>query len=143
VIATGAAPEPQAAQDAQPTAPTAGADNPPASPAPLPSGVTDRTRRDILELRAFLLDQVEPAQGERVQSSSLYLIYTTWKNDTSRRGFQPGEEPMTIVQFGKLLSKPIGLNKQKIEGRQYYLNIRLRHPAQGRKDVEQARPAVA
>jgi hypothetical protein len=143
MVATGAAPTPQAAQVAQPPAPTAGANNPPASPAPLPPGVTDRTRRDILELRAFLLDQVEPSQGERVQSASLYLIYTTWKKDTSRRGFKPGEEPMTIVQFGKLLSLPIGLQKKKIEGRQYYLNIRLRHPAQGRKGVGQARAAAA
>jgi hypothetical protein len=143
VVATGAVPTPQTAQVVQPTAPTTGATNPPASPAPLPLGVTDRTRRDILELRAFLLDQVEPAHGDRVQSASLYLIYTTWKKDASRRGFKPGEEPMTIVQFGKLLSKPIGLTKQKIEGRQYYLNIRLRHPAQGRKGVGQARSAAA
>lgn len=140
---TGAPAAPAPAQIAEPPAPTSGATNPPAPPAPVPPGVTDRTRRDILELRAFLLDQVEPAQGERVQSSSLYLIYTTWKKDASRRGYKPGEEPMTIVQFGKLLSKPIGLKKAKCEGRQYYLNIRLRHPAQGRKGVGQARSVAA
>jgi hypothetical protein len=128
---------------AQSPAPTTGANNPPALPAPVPPGVTDRTRRDILELRAFLLDQVEPAQGERVQSSSLYFIYTTWKKDTSRRGFMPGEEPMHIVQFGKLLSKPIGLNKRKIVGCWHYLDIRLRHPAQGRKGVGHARAVTA
>jgi hypothetical protein len=60
-----------------------------------------------------------------------------------RHCYKPGEEPMTIVQFGKLLSKPIGLQKAKCEGPQYYLNIRLRHPAQGRKGVGQARAATA
>jgi hypothetical protein len=38
--ATGAAPTPQAAQVSEPTAPPTGANNPPASPAPLPPGVS-------------------------------------------------------------------------------------------------------
>jgi hypothetical protein len=40
---------------------------------------------------------------------------------------------MSLSQFGKLLSHPVGLEKRKIEGKQYYMNVRLRHPAQGRK----------
>ena len=140
---SGAATAPQPAQTAQSPALTTGANNPPAPPAPVPPGVTDRTRRDILELRAFLAEQIDEAQGERVQSTSLYLIYTTWKNDTSRRAQKPGEAAMTLVQFGKLLSKPIGLKKAKCEGRQYYLNIRLRHPAQGRMGAKQARVTTA
>jgi hypothetical protein len=137
--ARGAAPPARPAQVTQATASVSGASNLPALPAPVPPGVTDRTRRDILELRAFLDAETEPANGERIQSASFYLHYTAWKNDTSRRGYRPGEEPMHITQFGKLLFKPIGLRKAKIEGRQYYLDRRLRHPAQGRKGVGHAR----
>jgi hypothetical protein len=104
-------------------APAAGAGD---MPLALPEGITDRTRRDILDLRGFLADQVDEARGERIQSASFYLVYSTWKAERS-------EPAMSLSQFGKLLSHPVGLEKRKIEGKQYYMNVRLRHPAQGRK----------
>ena len=97
-------------------------------PLPLPADITDRTRKDILDLHNFLADQVDKARGERVQSASFYLVYCSWKQGKS-------EEAMSLQQFGKLLSKPVGLEKRKIEGKQYYMNVRLRHPAQGRRGV--------
>jgi hypothetical protein len=56
---------------------------------------------------------------------------------------QPGQitRPHHLPRFH--LASPIAPNKQKIERRQYYLPIRLRHPAQGWKGVGQARPVTA
>jgi hypothetical protein len=74
----------------------------------------------------FLGDRSERAAGEKVQSSKLYAVYFQWKTEQ-------GGAPMTVQQFGTVLGKHLALSKGKIAGKNWYLDLRLRHPAQGRK----------
>ena len=97
----------------------------PISPEVSPT-LSPRTQRDRDELAAFLDDKSERATGERVQASKLYAVYFQWKTER-------GEPPMKVQPFGTLLGAHLGLTKRKISGKNWYLDVRLRHPAQGRK----------
>jgi hypothetical protein len=100
----------------------------PASPQSSPK-VSPRAELDRDEAAAFLGDRSERATGERVQASKLYAVYFQWKTER-------GEAPMKNQQFGTMLTKHLGLTKKKISGKNWYLDVRLRHPAQGRKSVQ-------
>jgi hypothetical protein len=97
----------------------------PASPEVSPT-LSPRAQRDRDELAAFLDEKSERAAGERVQASKLYAVYFQWKTER-------GETPMKVQPFGALLGAQLGLTKRKISGKNWYLDVRLRHPAQGRK----------
>ena len=107
-----------------------------ARPQTLPAGLTDRTRRDVADLTAFRRESTETAPGQRVQSSTLYFIYSQWKQDRS-------EDAMTVAQFGVVLTRHLGLGKIKSEGKNWYLDIRLRHPGQGRQGAKHLRAVAA
>jgi hypothetical protein len=107
-----------------------------APPQPLPLGLTERARRDLADVAAFLSACCERAAGERVQSANLYVVYGDWKKAR-------GEEPMTVAQFGVVLTKHCGLAKLKSEGRNWYLDLRLKHPAQGRSGAKHLRAVAA
>jgi hypothetical protein len=83
--------------------------------------VTERGERDAAELTAFLGQRTERGAGEKVQSTTLYLTYSDWKQEL-------GGEPMTINQFGTVLTQHLGLSKTKIDGKMHYLNLRLKAP---------------
>jgi hypothetical protein len=110
---------------ATPPAPvlTAGANVPPQVS---PPGIPTRLQKDAAELACFLSDSSERALGEKVQASKLFAVYFQWK-------IERGETPMKVQQFGKVLSIDLALSKGKIGGKNWYLDLRLRHPAQGRK----------
>jgi hypothetical protein len=108
------------------------------SPGPqsLPQGVTERTRRDIAELTGFLGSNSERAPGERVQASKLYALYLQQKTER-------GEQAMTVAQFGTVLTKHLGLAKIKSGGSNWYIGLRLRHPAQGRMGAKHLQAVAA
>ena len=130
LIGAGRKPAPVVDISAQPAAatppapvPTSGANVPPqVSPPVIPT----RLQKDAAELATFLGDSSERAPGEKVQASKLFAVYFQWK-------IERGETPMKVQQFGKVLSKDLALSKSKIGGKNWYLDLRLRHPAQGRK----------
>jgi hypothetical protein len=107
-----------------------------AAPQPLPHGVTERTRRDIAELTTFLGANSERAPGERVQASKLYAVYLQGKSEC-------GEPAMSVAQFGTVLTKHLGLGKVKSGGSNWYIGLRLRHPAQGRKGAKHLQAVAA
>ena len=108
-----------------PPAPT-GIDGANEAPQASPQGVSTSAHRDQDELAAFLSDRSERAPGERVQASKLYAVYFQWKTER-------GETPMKVQLFGTVLTKHLALRKNKIAGANWYHDVRLRHPAQGRK----------
>jgi hypothetical protein len=132
-VASGAGPDPDPGRTA-PAIDAAGGDA--ASPQALPLGLTDRARRDLADVAAFLNACCERAAGKRVQSASLYVVYSEWKKARS-------EEPITVAQFGVVLTKHAGLAKLKSEGKNWYLGLRLRHPAQGRSGAKHLRAVAA
>ncbi len=85
-------------------------------------GLTDKAKEDAAELVAFLGDRTDRGAGEKVQSTTLYLIYSDWMQGAKR-------DPMTINQFGTLMTHHLGIAKQKRGGKNWYLNIRLKAPA--------------
>ncbi len=108
-----------------------------AAPAPsLPTGLTERVRRDIADVTSFLAAAAEHAAGERVQSTALYLEYSQWK--AAR-----GEKPMIMQNFGGVLTKHLAMAKLKSDGKNWYLGIRLRHPLQGRGGTRHLRALAA
>jgi hypothetical protein len=86
--------------------------------------LTERGKRDLADLAAFFDGACERQEGERVQALTLYFVYADWKQSQ-------GEMPMSLPQFGTLLTKRLGVAKSKIEGKNHYLSIRLSHPVQG------------
>jgi hypothetical protein len=107
-----------------------------AAPVSLPAGLTERTRRDIADVTAFLAHDSERASGERVQSSTLYFVYSQWKTER-------GETAMTVAQFGVVLTRHLGMGKIKSDGKNWYLGLRLRHPGQGRKGAKHLQAVAA
>jgi hypothetical protein len=107
----------------------------PESPPGLPAGLTERGRRDFADVAAFLGACSDRAAGERLQSAQLYLVYCEWKQRRS-------EQPITVAQFGVVMTRHLGFGKLKSDGKHWYLSLRLRHPAQGRREAKHLR-AVA
>jgi hypothetical protein len=107
-----------------------------APPQPFPLGLTDRARRDIADVTAFLAATCERADGERVQATPFYGIYSEWKQGRS-------EDAMSVAQFGVVLTKHMGLSKMKSDGRNWYLGLRLRHPGQGRQASKHLKAVAA
>jgi hypothetical protein len=116
-------------------APAAGADlREELLPKASPRGMTPKAKRDTADLTVFLAERTERGADERVQSTTLYFVYSEWKQGR-------GEEPMTVNQFGTVLTHHLGLAKAKSDGKIWYQNIRLRHPDQGRKAARHLRVA--
>jgi hypothetical protein len=116
-------------------APAAGADlREELLPKASPRGMTPKARRDTADLTVFLAERTERGADERVQSTTLYFVYSEWKQGR-------GEEPMTVNQFGTVLTHHLGLAKAKSDGKIWYQNIRLRHPDQGRRTARHLRVA--
>jgi hypothetical protein len=105
------------------------------SPQSLPSGLTERGRRDFSDVASFLSACSDRADGERVQSAQLYIVYCEWKQRRS-------EQPVTVAQFGVVMTRHLGFGKLKSDGKHWYLGLRLRHPSQGRREAKHLR-AVA
>jgi hypothetical protein len=108
-----------------PPAPT-GIDGAKEPPQASPLGVPTRAKRGQGEVASFMSEATDHAPGERVQASKLYAVYFQQKMEC-------GETPMKVQQFGTVLTRDLGLRKTKIGGVNWYHDIRLRHPAQGRK----------
>jgi hypothetical protein len=88
--------------------------------------LTERAERDVADVTAFLGDGTERAVGEGVQSMALYLNYCGWKHNR-------GEKPITVAQFGTVLTQHLGLTKGKIAGKIQYESLRLKSPQPGNK----------
>ena len=132
-VVSGEAPSPAAGQVTANLIPATGDSS---THQPVPQGVTDRTRRDIADVTAFLGDRSERVTGERVQSTAFYFLYCEWKQERS-------ETAITVAQFGVVLTKHLGLSKIKSDGKIWYLGVRLRHPAQGRQGAKHLRAVAA
>jgi hypothetical protein len=95
-------------------------------PQPSPKRLTERAERDVADVTAYLGDGTERAVGEGVQSMALYLHYCGWKHNRS-------EKPITVAQFGTVLTQHLGLTKGKIAGKIQYESLRLKSPQPGNK----------
>ncbi|WP_088348947.1 MULTISPECIES: hypothetical protein [Rhodomicrobium] len=93
------------------------------SPKPPLRGLTEKAKRDSAELTAFLGDCTERAGGERVNSTTLYMTYCEYNQSL------PGD-PITLNQFGNVLTNMLGLTKVKSDGKIFYMNLRLKTPAE-------------
>jgi hypothetical protein len=125
--------EPALAQKSPQAGPETSDTNPPQG---LPEGLTDRARRDLADVTAFLRECCERTPGQRVQATPFYFVYCEWKQERS-------ETAMSLAQFGIVLTRHLGLSKVKSDGKNWYQGVRLRHPAQGRQGGQHLRAIAA
>jgi hypothetical protein len=85
---------------------------------------TEGQRAAAAELIEFLGARTARDSGEKVQSTALYAAYTGWAQ-------AQGRAPITVNQFGTVLTQHLGLTKLKRGGVNWYLNIRLTAPQAG------------
>ena len=81
--------------------------------------LTERGERDLADVTAFLAAETERAAGEHVQSTQLHSQYCAWKQASNTK-------PMSLAQFGTVLTWHLGLTKTKIDGRMHYESLRIK-----------------
>jgi hypothetical protein len=94
--------------------------------------IAERDRGYLAGLAAFLDGPCERHAGDRVQASTLYFLYSDWHQ-------QQGGQPMSMAKFGTLMTQRLGFAKSKIVGKNHYLGIWRRDPAQGGAGLAGAR----